>query len=538
MLYDRDERFRKKVESEIEDIKGEGVLFVFDGFDEFPAKFRQKSLVMDIINDRWHLPDATVLVTSRPSSSAELQIPLNMNPSKHIEVIGFSSKEIFKYAYERLAGVTSATCNIYSFLGYLNINPVVMGMLYVPLNCAIVVELYIESHLLGRPAPRTQTELYTELALCLMSRHLNEIGHPLAGNLPDKLEDLRNETAIYDELLQIGKLAYDRRLSDEIVFKEIPEGCSGLGLLVKHRTLFLRRQEKKINFFHLTLQEYMSAFYISQLNATDQRKKLEESLEKMELVWIFVAGLTKIESIGWDEFITFVKNSNFENFTFKNVDVGPYLINFFYEAQDNQWCTVFQNSTISYSTLMPTDYTLYALGYCVSTCDASWDIEVMMYNSFQKSISMLGLGLQSVNNAGGFIERLDITGSEVSRMFCLEYNIILDLMFIPRRILHNIKILGLCCCSIDQKGFDILAEIIPYMPNLISLNIGNNKGGVGSLVKLSKALFKHTKLQRLEVVNLIIGDEDLEALELLTLHHNIGTLYNQNENQHIAFTLG
>ena len=61
LLYDHDERFRKKVESEIEDIKVEGVLFVFDGFDEFPAKFRQKSLVMDIINDRWHLPDATVL---------------------------------------------------------------------------------------------------------------------------------------------------------------------------------------------------------------------------------------------------------------------------------------------------------------------------------------------------------------------------------------------------------------------------------------------------------------------------------------------
>ena len=117
-------------------------------------------------------------------------------------------------------------------------------------------------------------------------------------------------------------------------------------------------------------------------------------------------------------------------------------------------------------------------------------------------------------------------------MFCVEYNIILDLMFIPRRILHNIKILELCCCSIDQEVFDKLAEIIPYMPNLLSLNISNNnKGGVGSLVKLSKALFKHTKLQRLEVVNLIIGDEDIEALELLTLHHNICV-----ENQYIAFT--
>ena len=72
----------------------------------------------------------------------------------------------------------------------------------------------------------------------------------------------------------------------------------------------------------------------------------------------------------------------------------------------------------------------------------------------QRTLKVSGLiGLQSIKNAdkNGFMERLDLSGSKFTLGFCV------DLMFIPRRYLHNIKILGLCCCSIDQKGLDKLA---------------------------------------------------------------------------------
>ena len=73
-------------------------------------------------------------------------------------------------------------------------------MMYIPLNCAIVVELYTDSSILSRPAPHTQTQLYTSLALSLLSRYLNKTGHPLARYLPHSLEELRSETDIYQRM--------------------------------------------------------------------------------------------------------------------------------------------------------------------------------------------------------------------------------------------------------------------------------------------------------------------------------------------------
>ena len=75
----------------------------FDGFDEFPSELRQKSLVMDIISGSKYLPKATVLVTSRPSASAQLQAFLQTGIGRHIEVVGFSEREIFEFAHSLLA---------------------------------------------------------------------------------------------------------------------------------------------------------------------------------------------------------------------------------------------------------------------------------------------------------------------------------------------------------------------------------------------------------------------------------------------------
>ena len=107
---------------------------------------------------------------------------------KHIEVVGFSDKEIQEYA-ESIFGSWSQL--LASFQTYLSVNPVVRGMMYNPLNCGMVVEVYRSSSLSDWPIPHTQTQLYTELSLSLLSRHLSAAGDPLARRLPDRLEDLQ-----------------------------------------------------------------------------------------------------------------------------------------------------------------------------------------------------------------------------------------------------------------------------------------------------------------------------------------------------------
>ena len=102
----------------------------------------------------------------------------------------------------------------------------------------------------GKPVPHTQTQLYTELTLCFLSRYLSSTGDPLASKLPDYLEDLPHDSDLYQQLVKVGKLAFNGKQREQVIFKQLPEGCSDLGLLVKNT------ETTTYNFIHLTLQEY------------------------------------------------------------------------------------------------------------------------------------------------------------------------------------------------------------------------------------------------------------------------------------------
>ena len=143
--------------------------------------------------------------------------------------------------------------------------------MYNPLNSRNIVGVYQDTYESGKPIPRTQTQLYTKLTRCLLLRYLKEKEHPLASELPDNLEDLPHDSDLYQQLVKVGELAFNGTLREQVIFKQLPEGCSDLGLLVKHTALYTGEESTTYNFFHLTLQEYMSAFYISQLPGNEQR---------------------------------------------------------------------------------------------------------------------------------------------------------------------------------------------------------------------------------------------------------------------------
>ena len=70
---------------------GEGLLIIFDGWDELSTEHRKSSLVASIIR-RKQLDQCAVIVTSRSYASSSL---LDMTTiSRHVQVIGFSEDEI------------------------------------------------------------------------------------------------------------------------------------------------------------------------------------------------------------------------------------------------------------------------------------------------------------------------------------------------------------------------------------------------------------------------------------------------------------
>ena len=169
-----DQSDQSRLYEEVRKMNGRGVLFVFDGFDEFPAELRKllQSPVMKILQGK--LPDATILLTTRPSAIAHLQHLMNSGPyvtTKHIEIVGFAEKEIIKYA---CCAFGSKPAELSRFKEYLSSDTAIMTLMNNPLNCSIITEVYQATSRAGRLIPHTQTQLYTEMALWRLSRYLSE----------------------------------------------------------------------------------------------------------------------------------------------------------------------------------------------------------------------------------------------------------------------------------------------------------------------------------------------------------------------------
>ena len=115
----------------IKSLYGKGVLWVLDGWDEFPSDLLQDSIINKLIRPGMSqdspLHESTVIVTSRPSSSADLH-PL---VSSRVEVLGFTPHQLEQYFTQCLNGDSQA---VQTLLDRIRENPVVEGSCYLPLN--------------------------------------------------------------------------------------------------------------------------------------------------------------------------------------------------------------------------------------------------------------------------------------------------------------------------------------------------------------------------------------------------------------------
>ena len=219
-----------------------------------------------------------------------------------------------------------------------------------------------------------------------------------------------------------------------------------------------------------------------------------------------MAGLTRMQNIGWDMFYNHEHGYKVRD---DIVHVWPFIIRCFYEAQDVETCTnVFGQSRVKFErSLIISPYDVYAVGYCVSVCNNTWTVDLSSVTSEcdSETLEMLVHGLQSVKKyGGGSIEELRLD-------FCMGVMERGHLVKLPHKIHERIRSLRIPLRNLD---LDILADSIPPLPSLTSLDITirGNPGGVGSTVKLLRALIKHGKLKTLDMCNVVIGSDDVKAL--------------------------
>ena len=171
LFYHPDPDIQQSVGKWLSTTLGEKVLMILDGYDELPSELQigDRSIFAHIIKRR-ELPKLTVLVTSRPSANRNLyQLCKGQKKCQYIEVIGFGEKEIQEYverSFKHNSGLMKG------FQSYLEHHPHIQSLMYVPINCAIVVELFREHK--GKP-PQTLTEVYIALTSTLLKRHEEKV---------------------------------------------------------------------------------------------------------------------------------------------------------------------------------------------------------------------------------------------------------------------------------------------------------------------------------------------------------------------------
>ena len=291
----------ESITKEITRIKGKGILFLLEGWDELSEASRRSSLFTELISDNL-LSDATIVITSRPSATSSL-------PYKHvyprIEILGFTEAQVEEYITKYFQDHANPLQIVQHVLCQLRQYPHLRCLVCVPVNLSIILFIIKQSN---EQLPQTYTALYVTFVLILLNRYQERSLYNYT-----RIKSFKSLTGgcIFNMLRNLGKMAYYELLGDRMTFtevviarycvdsKKIPEDFDGMGLLCVNNRVYSTHVSKTCQFIHRTLQELLAAWYLSLLPKGDQHKELQHLFGQKgsEMIWIFYGGLTKFDDI-------------------------------------------------------------------------------------------------------------------------------------------------------------------------------------------------------------------------------------------------
>lgn len=342
----------------------ERVLLILEGWDELSPQLRgSMSFFFDIIEAN-KLPDASVLVTSRPTVTSELYDYMD---ERHIEVLGFSPDQIKEYIEAH------ASSHAESILTHLSNFPNLKALAHIPLTLAIICRLARDQVTL----PPTLTELYNNHICNLLyqnlKRQISLLGLDGLSQLPPE------NRAVVESLC---KLALQGMEDKKFVFKSEDlrevglnprESFDGYGLLSTPITSATAGHELLYQFGHLSIQEFLAAYQIKSLKGDERIRLLEDFREDKQFqnVWKFLSGITKLKE---EEF----QQSIISSTTANNRD-QVFLTHCLFEAHDAEICCkgaekLLHTLNINNMSLNTTDCLCAA--YVISTAGGDWTVDL------------------------------------------------------------------------------------------------------------------------------------------------------------------
>ena len=372
---------------------GKNTLVLLEGLDELPQHLLKQSTVFTRLLEGKDLPGATILVTSRPSATAQLWKKWKERISRHIEILGFTEENITAY----VASILSPQ-EIPDFETYLCTAPSIRQLMYIPLHSGIVIELYRTRKKSDKALPINKTTLYKALIQTILTRYLAKDPKYTDDEIDvEQYTDLPAD--VYPHFVDITKLAYESVYRQQQIFKDHDKPVQHLGLMDVVAELFpnRRRVSYSYNFLHLSIQEYLGAVYTSQMDVSTQEQLLERMCTKQYLknMAMFLAGITNFKGMNWDLVKRAVRREIKEEEKKKKEEakkreeegeeeeeqeegelrLSPYTLRMVYETENIRLLDGYSRYSYKLSQYSPSfDFT--ALGYCIASSGDKWSLQL------------------------------------------------------------------------------------------------------------------------------------------------------------------
>ena len=369
-LYHSDCELKEAVCRSIEKQEGKRVLLL-DGYDELSdAQLGEISFLQQLLRNPRLLCEATIMVTSCPFATKSLLFQFKRSLERHIEIVGFDEDDIETYLSSACEDKQPALLDDLHL--YVSSRPFISSVMYNPLHCSIV------------------TDLYDALLLNLMRRTLETDVEELCDLPPEK----------YTVLMELAALAARGVETKVYIFDDVPHDTLSLMHSVKSLYNIRARRPTSYTFLHLTLQEYLASLHWSRLPP----KELGELVQRQDLfpiqqylqgtylkeddkptrmthwpVLIFIAGLTKLAFLPPKQIMEWIGLPDDES---DRVKLHPSLCQLLFETQSPALvASVFRGmevEPVSIDLKSPLDW--FVTGYCVSVSETNtlWTISFGM----------------------------------------------------------------------------------------------------------------------------------------------------------------